>query len=81
MAAGALRALRDAGRSVPADVAVVGFDDAPLAAHTQPGLTTVRQPVDEMTRATADLLLHRVAGKTKPSRIICTTTLVVRDST
>ena len=81
MAAGALHALRDAGRSVPTDVAVVGFDDAPLAAHTQPALTTVRQPVDEMTRATADLLLRRVAGETKPTRIICPTTLVERDST
>lgn len=80
MAAGALHAIRDAGRSVPTDIAVVGFDDAPLATHTQPALTTVRQPVDEMTRATADLLLNRVAGKTKPARIICPTTLIERDS-
>jgi DNA-binding LacI/PurR family transcriptional regulator len=80
MAAGAMHALRDAGRSIPGDVAVVGFDDAPLAAHTEPGLTTVRQPVDEMTRATADLLLRRIAGVSKPTHIICPTTLVERDS-
>ena len=60
MAAGALRALRDAGRRVPDDVAVVGFDDAPIASHTLPTLTTVRQPVEEMTAAAAALLLRRV---------------------
>jgi DNA-binding LacI/PurR family transcriptional regulator len=57
-AAGALRALRDAGRRVPEDVAVIGFDDFPLAERTTPRLTTVRQPLEEMGRAMIRLLLE-----------------------
>ena len=81
MAVGALRALRDAGLSVPRDVAVVGFDDVPLAAHTQPELTTVRQPLDQMAQAVADLLLRRIAvPSTRIKPVICATELVVRRS-
>ena len=56
MAGGALRALRDAGRRVPQDVALVGFEDAPVARQTEPPLTTVHQPVEEMGRRMAELL-------------------------
>ncbi|MDS0138728.1 MULTISPECIES: LacI family DNA-binding transcriptional regulator [unclassified Amycolatopsis] len=57
MAVGALRALRRAGRRVPDDVALVGFDDLPISSWTDPPLTTVRQPVEEMgARMTAELL-------------------------
>ncbi|MEU4247947.1 LacI family DNA-binding transcriptional regulator [Amycolatopsis sp. NPDC026612] len=57
MAVGALRALRRAGRKVPGDVALVGFDDLPISCWTDPPLTTVRQPVEEMgARMTAELL-------------------------
>jgi DNA-binding LacI/PurR family transcriptional regulator len=81
MASGALRALRDAGRSVPGDVAIVGFDDFPLAAHTVPSLTTIRQPLDDMTRATADILLRRIAGDPPDGdHVVCTTSLVRRRS-
>ena len=81
MAAGAIRALRAAGRRVPADVAVVGFDDAPIASHTLPTLTTVRQPLDEMTAAAAGLLLRRVEdASAKVGRIVFPTTLVRRGS-
>lgn len=79
MAAGALRALRAAGRRVPEDVAVIGFDDAPLARHTDPPLTTVRQPVDEMSRAMADLLLAQIAGDAgRAGHVVCPTTLIRR---
>jgi len=81
MAAGALKALREAGRRVPDDVAVVGFDDAPVAALTLPSLSTVRQPLDEMTAAAADLLLRRIGGgDRKGEQIICPTTFVRRAS-
>ncbi|WP_432827936.1 LacI family DNA-binding transcriptional regulator [Dactylosporangium sp. CA-092794] len=76
MAAGALQALRKAGRRVPEDVAVVGFDDAPLAAFTSPALTTVRQPVEELGAVTAALLLEPRADNP-----ILPTELVVRAST
>jgi DNA-binding LacI/PurR family transcriptional regulator len=62
MAIGALRALRDAGRRVPDDVAVVGFDDSPLSRMTEPPLSTVRQPVEEMGREMADMLMRLVSG-------------------
>ncbi|WP_233492285.1 LacI family DNA-binding transcriptional regulator [Blastococcus sp. TF02A-30] len=79
MAVGALRALREAGRSVPGDVAVVGFDDSPLAAVTDPPLTTVRQPVEELGRAMAELLAALLAGEEPASRVL-PTELVVRAS-
>jgi DNA-binding LacI/PurR family transcriptional regulator len=62
MAFGALEALRAAGRRVPDDVAVVGFDNVPAAATTDPALTTVSQPVVETGRAMTRLLLDRLAG-------------------
>jgi DNA-binding LacI/PurR family transcriptional regulator len=62
MAIGALRALRDAGRRVPEDVAVVGFDDSPLSRVTDPPLSTVRQPVEEMGREMAEMLLRLISG-------------------
>lgn len=56
-AAGALKALRDAGKRVPEDVSVVGFDDTIVAHYLYPALTTVRQPFDEMGQAAAWLAL------------------------
>lgn len=81
MAVGALQALREAGRTVPGDVAVVGFEDAPVAQSADPPLTTVHQSPEEMGREMVRLLLETVAdpdgahpGRTLPTR------LVVRDS-
>ena len=62
MAVGALAALRDAGRRVPDDVAVVGFDDAAVAATCDPPLTTVAQPLPEMSRLLVELLVRRIEG-------------------
>jgi DNA-binding LacI/PurR family transcriptional regulator len=59
MAVGAMRALQEAGLRVPGDVAVVGFDDSPLSRVTTPPLTTVRQPVEVMGRAMAEILVAR----------------------
>ena len=64
-AIGAIRALREAGRRVPEDVSVVGFDDIQSAAFQNPGLTTVRQPLREMGVIAAETLLQRINAPTK----------------
>ena len=81
MAAGALRALRAAGRRVPEDVAVVGFEDSAVARYAQPPLTTVRQPIEEMGRQATRLLLAMMAGEAGGMHLILDTELVVRAST
>lgn len=78
---GALQALQEAGRRVPDDVAVVGFDDVPAAATASPPLTTVRQEIELMGRRMARLLLDRLDGRTEPVQEVLPTRLVVRDST
>ncbi|MDO3682265.1 LacI family DNA-binding transcriptional regulator [Micromonospora sp. C28ISP2-4] len=81
MAFGALRALREAGRRVPEDVAVIGFDDAPIARQAEPPLTTVFQPVEEMGRQMARLLVSRIRGEEVPSpHVLLDTELVHRAS-
>jgi DNA-binding LacI/PurR family transcriptional regulator len=81
MAAGAISALRAAGRSVPRDVAVVGFDDSPLAEATDPPLTSVRQPIEEMGRELVRLLVDAVQGPRRPvRRVLLSTELVARAS-
>ncbi|MFE7788261.1 LacI family DNA-binding transcriptional regulator [Streptomyces sp. NPDC057460] len=78
-AAGVLRALRAAGRSVPDDIAVVGFDDIPMAEHTEPPLTTVRQPTRQMGETAARLLLSHLGGTATPDGpVVLPTELVVR---
>jgi LacI family transcriptional regulator len=81
-AAGAIKALRQAGLRVPLDVAVVGFDDLDIALHTEPALTTVHQPFREMGRTAAEMLLDHVRGAAgaASSRMVATR-LVVRGST
>ncbi|MCG5216982.1 LacI family DNA-binding transcriptional regulator [Streptosporangium sp. KLBMP 9127] len=81
MAAGAIQALRRAGRRIPDDVALIGYDDAPIARHTSPTLTTVRQPVEDLTAIAVRLLLMATAtGETPPSNPILPTELVIRES-
>jgi DNA-binding LacI/PurR family transcriptional regulator len=79
MAVGALRALYRTGRRVPDDVAVVGFDDAPIAGRVRPRLTTVRRPIEEMGARLARELLRRITGA--PDRnVVLDTELIIRDS-
>ncbi|WP_431987319.1 LacI family DNA-binding transcriptional regulator [Streptomyces griseoflavus] len=81
MAAGALHALRAAGRRVPEDVAVIGFDDFPLAQHTDPKLTTVRQPLEDIGRTMVRLLLEEMEDSAVAWRhVILRTELVLRGS-
>ncbi|MEU7830463.1 MULTISPECIES: LacI family DNA-binding transcriptional regulator [unclassified Nonomuraea] len=79
MAVGALQSLRLAGRRVPDDVAVVGFDDIEAAKYTEPPLTTVRHPVPEQAAAMVRLLLGLFTGGSAEP-IILPTELVVRES-
>jgi DNA-binding LacI/PurR family transcriptional regulator len=62
MALGALRAAHEAGRQVPADLSLVGFDDIALAADIEPALTTVAQPIAEMGRWAVQRLIDRIDG-------------------
>jgi LacI family transcriptional regulator len=81
-AIGAMQALLDSGRRIPQDVAVVGFDDIPTAAHTQPSLTTVHQPLREMGEAAARTLLAHFEGTPLPSRpIVIPASFTTRAST
>ncbi|MFB9239330.1 LacI family DNA-binding transcriptional regulator, partial [Plantactinospora siamensis] len=80
MAHGALRALREAGRRVPDDVAVIGFDDIEMARYTDPPLTTVRQPIVGLGRQMARQLLRLIAGEQIETALTLQTELVVRDS-
>jgi DNA-binding LacI/PurR family transcriptional regulator len=82
MAVGAIAALRAAGRAIPGDVAVVGFDDSPLATTTHPPLSSVRQPIEEMGREMTRLLMQEVrAPGGNPRHVILDTGLVTREST
>ena len=80
-AMGVYAALRERGLSVPHDLSVVGFDDIPVAGLVSPSLTTVRQPLAEMGRTAADMLLTLINGGSLPSpRVELATALMVRGS-
>ena len=81
MAAGARAVLREAGRVVPDDVALVGFEDSAIARHMDPGLTSVRQPTEEMGRTMARVLLEEIAERATVRRqVVLPTELVQRES-
>jgi DNA-binding LacI/PurR family transcriptional regulator len=82
MAAGAMWAVQVLGRRVPEDVAVIGFDDSPIAAGTQPPLSSVRQPIEEMGREMARLVLSlSTARGQSPQQMILSPELALRAST
>ncbi|TMD76217.1 MAG: hypothetical protein E6I82_03840, partial [Chloroflexi bacterium] len=66
---------------VPDDISVVGFDDVPASAWTNPPLTTVRQPIVEKGRLAARLLIQRMKGRAVASPAPLKTSLVIRGST
>jgi DNA-binding LacI/PurR family transcriptional regulator len=82
-AMGAIRAIRDAGMSVPEDISIVGFDDIQSAAYQIPGLTTVRQPLRKMGKIAAETLLRRInrPGVEQASQITVEPELIVRETT
>ncbi|MDG4860071.1 LacI family DNA-binding transcriptional regulator [Streptomyces sp. T-3] len=79
MAQGVLTALQRAGRSVPEDIAVAGFDDSPAATSANPGLTTIRQPWDRISAEMVRVLLAQIGGE-DPAAVILPTELVKRES-
>jgi LacI family transcriptional regulator, repressor for deo operon, udp, cdd, tsx, nupC, and nupG len=82
MALGAVRAVRARGLEVPGDVSVVGYDDAPLIAFTDPPLTTMRQNVAAMCRHAAEALVDELGGAPHPRReVLFPAELMVRRST
>lgn len=81
MALGVLHALRDAGREVPGDVSVVGFDDVPEAAHYWPPLTTVRQDYGELGRQCVARLLRMGDAQVAELGAPLAPQLVIREST
>ncbi|WP_067501902.1 LacI family DNA-binding transcriptional regulator [Actinoplanes sp. TFC3] len=81
MAAGAMRVLRERGRRVPEDVAVIGFDDSVIARHTDPPLTSVNQPIEQMGQEMVRLLLSKIDGvEPAPAEVVLSTSLVLRRS-
>ena len=81
-AMGALRAAREIGWRVPKDISIVGFGDVPFSSMTDPPLTTIREPFQQMGMEAAGILLDRVSGKRHASRHrILSVELVIRDST
>jgi DNA-binding LacI/PurR family transcriptional regulator len=79
LAVGALQALHAAGRDVPGDVLVGGFDDSAVAAATRPPLTTVRQPLPQVAAELVAVLAEKIAGRPVSSRVL-PTELVRRES-
>ena len=80
-AIGVVIAAQEAGLRVPDDISVVGFDDVPASAWTNPPLTTVRQPIVEKGRLAARLLIQRMKGRPVTSPAPLSTSLIVRNST
>jgi DNA-binding LacI/PurR family transcriptional regulator len=82
-AIGAMQALREAGRRIPEDVSIVGFDDIQSAAFQQPGLTTVRQPLRRMGELAAEIVVRRIGDRRKSlhaKQVMVEPELIVRGS-
>ena len=80
VAVGAIRALRDLGRTVPEDVSVVGFDGIDISRYTLPRLTTVEQPVEEIARRSLNLLLDLMERDAAPRHVLVEASFRKRES-
>jgi LacI family transcriptional regulator len=79
---GVMESVRDHGKRIPNDISIVGFDDIPQTGQVNPPLTTVRQPLEEMGRTAARMLLEMFEDpQRRPGKIELPTELIVRDST
>lgn len=80
LAIGACRALKEAGIAVPQECSVAGFDGVDAGEYYIPSITTIRQPVEEIAKATADLLFDMIEGREQPKRLIFEGELLERES-
>ena len=82
-ALGALRAVKELGLNVPKDISLIGFDDIPEAGKSEPPLTTLHIPIEEMGRLGVETLLKRIENQNKdlPVKIFLPTRLIIRQST
>ncbi len=82
LAIGAMRALREAGRSIPADVSIISVDDIDLAKYLSPPLTTISQSIAKMASVGVQLLIDLVEGRPSTGqRVVIEPRLIVREST
>ena len=80
MAFGVMKAIQQAGKRIPEDISVIGFDDITSSADAHPPLTTVRQPLREMGRVGAQILLDMLRGHVHQDKVELRTSLILRDS-
>lgn len=81
LAMGACRALKEAGISIPKDCSVAGFDGTEEAEFYIPKITTIRQPVESIAKATADILFDMIINKKAPQKVVFPGELLKREST
>jgi LacI family transcriptional regulator len=79
-AIGVIQALREAGRKIPEDIAVAGFDDSLFARILTPPLTTVRAPLEQVGREAVRQLIHLIRGEPAEARLVLPTELILRQS-
>lgn len=81
MAIGAMRAIHEAGKSVPEDYSVVGYDGIDIGKYVTPTITTMNQPIEEMAKETIGLLFDIIAGKKQHQHRVFSGEIIVREST
>jgi LacI family transcriptional regulator len=81
VALGAMAAIREHGMEIPRDIALVGFDDVPVAKYIFPSLTTIKLPMEELTRCACDMLVGMINGEQPAQRnMLLDAKLIVRRS-
>ena len=81
LAIGACRAVLEAGKRIPEDISVAGYDGIEMGEYYNPKLTTIKQPVEDIAKKTIRLLLDVIAEREEPQQIVFPAELVVREST
>lgn len=82
VALGAMRAIHEAGLSIPADISLAGFDDIPFARYLIPGLTTIRIPVIDLGKQAGKMLMQLIKRERPPKKhVLLNTELIIREST